>query len=158
MKTKSDIINWLVENEKPFTQMADFIWENPEVAYKEFKSSKYQADYLEGQGFKIKWDIGGINTAFIAEWGSGKPVIGFIGEFDALASLSQNVQTTQSPVEAGGAGHGCGHNLLGTGAVAAAVAIRYWLESTAKKAQCDTMAARRRRSLRENLHGARPRL
>ncbi len=133
MKTKSDIINWLVENEKPFTQMADFIWENPEVAYKEFKSSKYQADYLEGQGFKIKWDIGGINTAFIAEWGSGKPVIGFIGEFDALASLSQNVQTTQSPVEAGGAGHGCGHNLLGTGAVAAAVAIRYWLESTGKK-------------------------
>ncbi len=130
MKTKAEIMDWLEKNSKDFTQISDFIWENPEVAYKEFKASKCQADYLEQHGFAIRWDIGGINTAFIAEWGKGKPIIGFIGEYDALASLSQKVQTTQSPVEEGGAGHGCGHNLLGTGALAAAVAVRYWLEST----------------------------
>ncbi len=133
MKTKEDIVQWLYENEEPFIKMADFIWANPEPAYHEFKSSKYQADYLEEAGFRVKWDIGGINTAFVAEWGSGKPTIGILGEYDALASLSQKVQTTPEPVVPGGAGHGCGHNLLGTGGLAAAVAIRHWLEDTGRK-------------------------
>lgn len=133
MQTKEEIISWLDQNQKPYIQMADFIWENPETAYKEFKSSKYQADFLEEAGFRVKWDIGGINTAFVAEWGQGKPVIGFIGEYDALASLSQKIQTSPEPVMEGGPGHGCGHNLLGTGALAAAVAIRRWLEETGRQ-------------------------
>ena len=133
MKTKQDVINWLEANQNPFIEMADFIWENPETAYKEFKASKVQADYLEAHGFKVKWDIGGINTAFVAEWGRGKPIIGFIGEYDALAKLSQKVSTVQEPLLDGAPGHGCGHNLLGTGALAAAVAVRYWLEATGKE-------------------------
>ena len=128
MKTKEDIIQWLYQNEEPYIKMADYIWENPEPAYREFKSSKYQVDHLQKAGFKVKWDIGGINTAFVAEWGTGKPIIGFLGEFDALASLSQKVQTTPEPVVEGAPGHGCGHNLLGTAGLAAAEAIRYWLE------------------------------
>ena len=127
MKTKNDIIQWLEDNASEFTEISDKIWEYAETAYKEFKSSKLQADYLETQGFKITWDIGEINTAFVAEWGEGKPVIGFIGEYDALAGLSQKNQPTQDPLKAGAPGHACGHNLLGTGALASAVVIKNWL-------------------------------
>ena len=69
MKTKQDVIQWLEENQDAYVQMADYIWACAEPAYKEFKSSKYQADFLEEQGFSVKWDIGGVNTAFVAEWG-----------------------------------------------------------------------------------------
>ncbi len=72
--------------------MADQIWRTPEVAYQEFKSSRLQADYLEKEGFSITWDVGGLNTAFLAEWGEGKPILGFIGEYDALPGLSQKLQ------------------------------------------------------------------
>ncbi|MCJ7625170.1 MAG: hypothetical protein MUO76_16860, partial [Anaerolineaceae bacterium] len=65
MQTKQDLIKWLEDNQKQFTDISDYIWENPEPAYKEFKSSKAQADYLAKQGFAITWDIGDINTAFV---------------------------------------------------------------------------------------------
>ena len=126
------IIQWLEENQADFTDMADKIWENPELAWQEFKSSRLQADYLENAGFKITWNIGGMNTAFIAEWGSGKPILGFIGEYDALPGLSQKKQPYKEPIIEGGVGHGCGHNLLGTAAVAAAVAVQKWLKTTGK--------------------------
>jgi aminobenzoyl-glutamate utilization protein B len=91
---------------------------------------KLQADFLEAEGFTITWDIAGINTAFIAEWGKGKPIIGFIGEYDALPGLSQKNQPTPEPIVEGNPGQGCGHNLLGTGAVASALAVKRWLESS----------------------------
>lgn len=130
MKTKEDIIQWLEHNKPRFTAISDAIWEHPEIAYQEFKASKLQADYLEAEGFKITWDIAGINTAFIAEWGEGKPVTGFAGEYDALMSLSQKNQPTPEPIIEGGLGHGCGHNLLGAGCMAATVAVKTWLEVT----------------------------
>ena len=125
-----EIVNWLHENQMVFTEMADQIWHTPEVAWQEFKSSRLQADYLEREGFTITWGIGGLNTAFVAEWGEGKPTLGFIGEYDALPGLSQKIQPTKEALEEGGNGHGCGHNLLGTGAVAGAVAVQKWLQST----------------------------
>jgi len=128
-----EIINWLEENQETFTEMADQIWTTPEVAWHEFKSSRLQADYLEKEGFTITWDVGGLNTAFMAEWGQGQPILGFIGEYDALPGLSQKKQPTQEALEEGGDGHGCGHNLLGTGAVASAVAVQKWLLSTGKQ-------------------------
>ena len=130
MKTKKDVIQWLDDNTPRFTAISDAIWEHPEIAYHEFKSSKLQADFLEAEGFEITWDISGINTAFVAEWGEGKPVIGFAGEYDALMGLSQKNQPTPEPVEEGGLGHGCGHNLLGTGCMAAVVSVKQWLEET----------------------------
>lgn len=130
MKTKQDIADWLDEHQIRFTQLSDEIWDNPETLYKEFKSSKLQADFLEAEGFHITWDVGGISTAFVAEWGEGKPVIGFAGEYDALPGLSQKSQPTPDPIEANGAGHGCGHNLLGTGCLAAAVGFKEWLSTT----------------------------
>ncbi len=127
---KQDIISWLDENTPRFTPIADEIWTNPEIAFQEFKASKLQADFLEGEGFKITWDVAEMNTAFIAEWGEGKPIIGFAGEYDALPGLSQKRQSSQEAIVEGAPGHGCGHNLLGTGCMASAAAVKTWLEST----------------------------
>lgn len=124
------VIDWLDQNQAPFIHMADQIWATPELGLKEFKSAKVQADYLEKEGFNITWDVGGLNTAFMAEWGQGSPVLGFIGEYDALPGLSQKVQPVKQPLIEGAPGHGCGHNLLGTGAVAGAVAVQKWLQSS----------------------------
>ncbi len=129
-KSAQKIINWLNENQTNFIEMADQIWRTPEVAWQEFKSSRWQADYLASQGFSITWDVGGLNTAFVAEWGEGKPVLGFIGEYDALPGLSQKDQPIKEALAKDGHGHGCGHNLLGTGAVASAAAVQKWLQST----------------------------
>jgi aminobenzoyl-glutamate utilization protein B len=129
MAPAKDVVQWLEANQSEFINMADQIWATPELAYQEFKSSRLQADYLMQAGFSITWEIGGLNTAFMAEWGEGRPVLGFIGEYDALPGLSQKVQPIKAPLNEGQPGHGCGHNLLGTGAVAAAVAVGKWLES-----------------------------
>ena len=131
MKSKQEILDWLEENRKIFTDISDSIWDYAELPWKEFKSSKLQADYLEQQGFKITWDIAGMNTAFTAEWGKGKPVLGFAGEYDALEGLSQKSQPVKETLQPGAPGHGCGHNLLGTAALAAAAALKNWMEKSA---------------------------
>ena len=130
MQSKTDIADWLDEHQIRFTAMSDEIWDHPELQFKEFKASKLQADFLAAEGFAITWDLGGISTAFAAEWGQGKPVIAFAGEYDALPGLSQKDQHSPDPVAVGDAGHGCGHNLLGTGCLAAAVALKEWLQSS----------------------------
>jgi aminobenzoyl-glutamate utilization protein B len=130
LKTKQDVIQWLEETTPRFTAISDEIWLHPEVAFQEFLASKLQADYLETEGFAITWDVGEMNTAFVAQWGEGEPVIGFVGEYDALPGLSQRNQPSPEPLEEGAPGHGCGHNLLGTGCMAAAVASKHWLEAT----------------------------
>lgn len=130
MKTKADLVAWLDRNAAPFTELADSIWKTPEVAWHEFASSKLQADLLEEHGFRIRWDSGGVTTAFVAEWGEGSPIVGVLGEYDALSGLSQKLQPEQEPLVDGAPGHGCGHNLLGTGGVATAVAVRHWLEES----------------------------
>jgi aminobenzoyl-glutamate utilization protein B len=124
-----EMITWLDQNQAQFIAIADEIWRNPELAWKEFTASRLQADLLENEGFAIRWDVGGIKTAFIAEWGQGKPTLGFIGEYDALPGLSQKLQPVQEPIKDGAPGHGCGHNLLGTGAVASTVAVKHWLQA-----------------------------
>ncbi|MGD9099867.1 MAG: amidohydrolase [Anaerolineae bacterium] len=123
------VINWLDQNQVQFTAMGDQIWRTPELAWREFQASRLQADYLENEGFSITRDVGDMNTAFVAEWGEGKPILGFIGEYDALPGLSQKKQPTKEAIEESAPGHGCGHNLLGTGAVAAAAAVQKWLQS-----------------------------
>ena len=129
---KQDVIHWLETNQKPFTDLSDAIWDRPEMGYREFFASKAQADFMEAQGFRVEKDVAGMNTAFIAEWGQGKPIMGFAGEFDALGGLSQKCQPVQEPAEAGAPGHGCGHNLLGVGCMAAAVGVKEWLDANGK--------------------------
>jgi aminobenzoyl-glutamate utilization protein B len=108
--------------------MSNDIWEKPELAYHEFFASKRQSDYLENQGFRVNRDVAGLNTAFIAEWGTGKPIIGFAGEYDALPALSQKRIPEMSSLLDGGPGHGCGHNLLGTAHIASVCALKHWME------------------------------
>jgi aminobenzoyl-glutamate utilization protein B len=126
------LTDWLDERRERFIAMANTIWEHPEVALAERKACQLQAEFLEREGFTITRNVGDLPTAFMAEWGSGTPVIGFLGEYDALPGLSQKNQPEQDPIVPEGPGHGCGHNLLGTAALAAAVALKAWLTETGK--------------------------
>jgi aminobenzoyl-glutamate utilization protein B len=128
--THVEVAEWLDERQSRFVGIANQIWENPEVALTESKACKLQADDLAQDGFTITMGIADLPTAFVAEWSNGGPVIGFLGEYDALPGLSQERTSTQSPLVANGPGHGCGHNLLGTAALAAASVLKAWLEHT----------------------------
>ncbi len=130
--THADVIEWLEERQSRFVQMADTIWDHPELALAEFQACRLQREDLKADGFTISENIGDLPTAFMAEWtsGTGGPIIGFLGEYDALPSLSQGREPSQHPIVQDGPGHGCGHNLLGTAALAAASVVRAWLEAT----------------------------
>jgi aminobenzoyl-glutamate utilization protein B len=122
-------LNWIEEHGKALTDLSDRIWEFAEVGLQEFKSAKAQEDFLREQGFQIDSGVAGMPTAFVATWGSGKPVIGFLGEFDALPGISQKPLPTKEVLKEGAPGHGCGHNLLGVGALGAAVAMAKEMEA-----------------------------
>ena len=113
----------LNEKAKYFTDISDYIWDNPELSYREFKSAKALKDAIVDLGFELVENLAGIETAFKGVYGSGHPVIGFMGEFDALAGLSQVAEcTTETAINPGQPGHGCGHNSLGSACLAAAYA------------------------------------
>lgn len=117
------------EREAVFEQMSDSIWDCPELRFREERASRLQRDLLEREGFRVRSPIGTLDTAFVAEYGSGKPVIALLGEYDALPGLSQTAGLpSRKPLEEGGNGHGCGHHLLGTAAMEATVALKYWME------------------------------
>ena len=106
------------------------IWEWAEVGYQEEQSSELLKTELEAAGFSIESDIAGMPTAFVASYGSGGPVIGLLAEYDALPGISQDAVPERKPIIDGGAGHACGHHLFGTGSVAAAIAVKQWLDET----------------------------
>ena len=116
-----------------YTAISDAIWDEPELSLKEFKAAALYTDALEKLGFTVQKNLCGIETAFSGSYGSGHPVIGILGEFDALSGLSQQsgVAEAQS-VTPGGNGHGCGHNLLGAGSLAAAAAVKEYLAASGK--------------------------
>ena len=117
-----------------YTKISDAIWEYAEPRFQEYESSKLQQKFLESRGFSIKADLAGEETAFIAEWGSGKPILAFLGEFDALSSLQQEADCTERhPIEGKTNGHGCGHHLLGTASVAAVDALKSYMEEKGLK-------------------------
>lgn len=116
-----------------YTAMSDAIWDQPETAFTEYKAMEILCTELKNQGFKVEKDAGGVKTAFTGRFGSGKPVIGILGEFDALSGLSQvHGSDVKTPIVRGGNGHGCGHHLLGVAGIAAATAIKDYLQSTGK--------------------------
>jgi aminobenzoyl-glutamate utilization protein B len=128
MDNRSDI--WRgVDTIKPrFVALADRVWAMPEVCYTEARSSAEHLAELRHQGFRITENVAGIPTALMGEAGEGGPVIAFLGEYDALPGLSQEAGLAEHrPIEAGGHGHGCGHNLLGSAALLAATAVKDWL-------------------------------
>ena len=110
-----------------YAGVAQQIWSFAELGYMETKSSALLQSELTQAGFRMKAGVAGIPTAFTAEYGSGKPVIAIIGEFDALPGLSQDSTPAQHALVSGGAGHGCGHNLFGSASVASAIAVKEWM-------------------------------
>ncbi len=126
---KQEIYNYIEENKGVFEELADKIWDCAELSLKEYKSAEIYVDLLNKLGFRVESGIAGIKTAFSGTYGSGKPIIGILGEFDALSGLSQKAGVTEHcELVPGGCGHGCGHNLLGSGSLAAAYAIKKYLE------------------------------
>ncbi len=110
-----------------YGDVAHQIWGFAEVGYQEVKSSTLLQSEMAAAGFTMKAGIAGMPTAFTAEYGSGKPVIAILGEFDALPGLSQDTTPMQRALTVGGAGHGCGHHLFGTAAAASAIAVKEWM-------------------------------
>lgn len=126
-KEKKLVLEWLSQPQvlEKFGKISDAIWSYAELGLQEFKSSKLLADTLEQAGFKVERGLAGMPTCFVATYGSGKPVIGILGEYDALPMLSQKGRIPkQDPVIKGAPGHGCGHNTMCTAAAAAAIAVK----------------------------------
>ena len=130
---KQRIIDYIDQNAALFTGVSDRIWEYAELSLKEFNSARLYCDILREHGFTVEEGLGGMATAFSGSYGSGRPVIGILGEFDALSGLSQvGGVAEKQPLVDGGCGHGCNHNLLGAGSLAAAFAVKDYLETTGK--------------------------
>ena len=127
-KLKKELLNSIDKKSIELTVLSNKIWEAAEVAFREEKSAEYLINYAEENGLKVEKGLAGMPTAFTATYGEGKPVIGIIGEFDALPGLSQTTDNFRNELVEGGAGHGCGHNLFGTASLGAAIAIKELIE------------------------------
>jgi len=124
---KQYVLDWLSQDQiiEKFGNIADAVWSYAELGLQEHKSSNLLASTLEEAGFTVERGLAGMPTCFVASYGSGEPVIGILGEFDALPMLSQKGRMpTQNPVVEGAPGHGCGHNTMCTAAAAAAIAVK----------------------------------
>ncbi|UJH67097.1 amidohydrolase [Allomuricauda sp. SCSIO 65647] len=123
-KNKQVVIASVEKHKENLIKISDSIWALAETAFNESKSSKVLADYAEENGLAVTRGVADMPTAFTATYGSGKPVISILGEFDALPGISQKAQPAKEPLKAGAAGHGCGHNLFGAASLGAAIAIK----------------------------------
>lgn len=125
-----NIPDWIEENRSIFTALSDEIWGYAELGYKESRSAKTLEDALEEGGFRIERGVAEIPTAFVASYSNGDgPIIGILGEYDALPGLSQDCVPYRKPLEDGAPGHGCGHNMLGVAGVASVMALKQAMES-----------------------------
>lgn len=131
-KNKKEIIKKLDSKYEAYKVIANQLWENPELGYLEENSSVLLQEKLNAEGFKIEKGVAGIPTAFTATYGSGSPVIGILGEFDALPGMSQAAEPFRKTRVVDAPGQACGHHLFGTGSMAAAIAVKDWLISSKK--------------------------
>lgn len=127
------IVQELNQKEEAYGEAAKTIWNYAEVGYQEEKSSALLQEMLSREGFTIQKGVAGIPTAFVATFGEGQPVIGILGEYDALPGLSQDAWPSRKVLKEGAAGHACGHHLFGVGSAAAAIAAKNWLVATKRK-------------------------
>ena len=130
MEMVNEIKKLVDAKKESFLHAGDLVWEYAEIGFKEFQSAKALTDVLKAEGFAVEEGVAGIPTAFVASWGEGKPIIGLLGEYDALPALKH---AAGDPVESSEIvsenGHGCGHNLLGAGALGAAVAVKDYMQA-----------------------------
>jgi aminobenzoyl-glutamate utilization protein B len=128
---KQAVVRSVERHQGDLVSLSDQVWAYAEIALREYKSSKALADYAEKQGFRVTRGIADMPTAFLAEYGRGRPVIGIMGEYDALPGLSQKAQPSRAPLVERAPGHGCGHNLFGPASLGAALAIKEQIEAGA---------------------------
>ncbi len=128
MSAEKLIVDFVNSQDGRLSTVAKDIWDHPQIALQETYASELLARELEADGFSIEWGAGGMSTAFVATWGSGDPIIGFLGEYDALPGLSQTVSSEREAIESGGPGHGCGHNLYGTACMGSVMALKRAME------------------------------
>jgi aminobenzoyl-glutamate utilization protein B len=134
MRNSDPVWTYVDERRERYSGMSDRIWDTPEIAYDEYSSVEEHAAMLEAEGFRVTREIVGIPTAITGEAGEGGPVIAILGEYDALPGLSNEAGVAEhKPLPGDGMGHGCGHNLLGTGALLAAAAVKDWLAANGMK-------------------------
>ena len=130
---KKDALAVIDDKQSLFTSVSDKIWEYAELSLLEYQSMELYCKVLAENGVTVEKGLCNVPTAFSGSFGSGKPVIGILGEFDALSGLSQKCGVPQREERIpGGSGHGCGHNMLGAGSLAAAFAVKAYLEQTGK--------------------------
>ncbi len=127
---KQEIIKDLDLKYEHYSKIAQKMWNNPELGYLEKQSVALLIKELKNEGFKIDAGVADIPTAFMASYGSGHPMIGILGEYDALPGMSQKASTNKEAIVEGAPGHGCGHHLLGTAALAAAISVKDWLKKS----------------------------
>jgi aminobenzoyl-glutamate utilization protein B len=127
-REKQDALFWVEENEGLIADVNDKVWSWAEVGLQEFKTAELLTDILEKEGFRVERGVAGMPSAFVASYGSGKPVIGILGELDALPGLSQKAVPYREPVVEGGAGHGCGHHGYATAALGGTLAAKVAME------------------------------
>lgn len=127
-EAKQIAIKWVKQNKEKLREISDKIWSYAELGYVEFKSSKLLADELEKHDFKVERGVAGIPTAFVGTWGKDKPVIGVMGEYDALPGLSQKAVPHKDPIKSGDPGHGCGHNIHGTSGLGGVIALKHAID------------------------------
>lgn len=120
-------LDWLNSNFDTYDKIQKELYEYAEPGFMEYKSADLLIKHLEENGFKVERGVAGMPTAFVASFGSGKPVMAVLAEYDALPGLSQDTTPQNNPLVEGGYGHACGHNLIGTCALSAAVAVSKWL-------------------------------
>ena len=126
---KQSALQTIEEKKSLITGIADKIWGFAELSLQEFKSAETYCEALEKEGFEVERGTSNIETAFAASYGHGRPYIGILAEYDALSGLSQEAGATErKEIHVGGNGHGCGHNILGAGAFAAALGVKAYLE------------------------------
>lgn len=112
-----------------YNEISEKLWDFAELRFEEQKSSKLLIKVLKDEGFNVEENIAKLPTAFVGSYGDSGPIIAILGEYDALSGLSQVANSViEEPVVKGGNGHGCGHNLLGTGAIAAAITVKKYIE------------------------------
>jgi len=128
-KNKKAVMASVEKHKAELIEISDAIWAAAETAFNEKESAKILADYAEKNGMTVTRGVANIPTAFTATYGSGKPVISILGEFDALPGISQKAQPEKEPYKEGAAGHGCGHNMFGTSSLGAAIAIKEQIEA-----------------------------
>ncbi len=128
MSVRSDILAYLDGQRPLLVSLAKDIWQHPQTGFKETYAATLLSSTLREAGFRVTAPVAGIAVAFVAEWGSGTPVIGILGEYDALPGLSQQVSAKRQPVEPNTPGHACGHNLLGVAGLGSALALKHVME------------------------------